>query len=370
MCQLSQDCGTKHGLMSPNYHLDFMPKISLDNCDIPKCKSGTAISGSNSIENLEVVEEIDNEENDEDDDFESEIEIDHCNVPPYNSSSSHTNCLKHNCKNKLNVNVCTESLQESPLSLACSGGHIEVVKLLINSGAKLEHRDKKSQTALHVAVLNGHLEVVKFLLDSGADIEAMVERTKDTALSIACANGKYEIVEELVNRNAMIEHRNISDYTPLSLAASGGYVDIIKYLLKNNAEINSRTNSKLGISPLMLAAMNGHVNAVNILLESGSDINAQIETNRNTALTLACFQGRNEVVSLLVEKKAYVEHRAKSGLTPLMEAASQGHVEVGRILIAAGAEVNAVPVPSSRETVLIIAADKGHTEFVKLLLLQ
>ena len=45
----------------------------------------------------------------------------------------------------------------------------------------------------------------------------------------------------------------------------------------------------------------------------GSDINAQIETNRNTALTLACFQGRHEVVQLLVDRRAYVEHRAKVG---------------------------------------------------------
>lgn len=41
----------------------------------------------------------------------------------------------------------------------------------------------------------------------------------------------------------------------------------------------------------MLAAMNGHTAAVKVLLDCGSDINAQIETNRNTALTLACFQG-------------------------------------------------------------------------------
>jgi len=43
----------------------------------------------------------------------------------------------------------------------------------------------------------------------------------------------------------------------------------------------------------------------------GSDINAQIETNRNTALTLGCLQGRHEVVSLLLDRKANVEHRAK-----------------------------------------------------------
>lgn len=38
---------------------------------------------------------------------------------------------------------------------------------------------------------------------------------------------------------------------------------------------------------------------------------SQIETNRNTALTLACFQGRHEVVALLLDRKANVEHRAK-----------------------------------------------------------
>ncbi|MEJ1286399.1 ankyrin repeat and KH domain containing 1 [Cricetulus griseus] len=119
------------------------------------------------------------------------------------------------------------------------------------------------------------------------------------------------VVDLLLARGANKEHRNVSDYTPLSLAASGGYVNIIKILLNAGAEINSRTGSKLGISPLMLAAMNGHVPAVKLLLDMGSDINAQIETNRNTALTLACFQGRAEVVSLLLDRKANVEHRAK-----------------------------------------------------------
>lgn len=172
----------------------------------------------------------------------------------------------------------------------------------------------------------------------------------------------------MLNRGANKEHRNISDYTPLSLAASGGYVEVIQLLLRHGAEINSRTGSKLGISPLMLASMNGHTLAVRLLLENGSDINAHIETNRNTALTLASFQGRFEVVQLLVERKANIEHRAKTGLTPLMEAASGDYVEVGRILLDHGADVNASPVPSSRDTALTIAADKGNVKFVNLLL--
>uniref|UniRef100_A0A8C0ZJ94 Ankyrin repeat domain 17 n=1 Tax=Cyanistes caeruleus TaxID=156563 RepID=A0A8C0ZJ94_CYACU len=213
------------------------------------------------------------------------------------------------------------------------------------------------------------------------DIDAQTESNHDTALTLACAGGHEELVQTLLERGANIEHRD-------------------------------KKGGKLGISPLMLAAMNGHTAAVKLLLDMGSDINAQIETNRNTALTLACFQGRTEVVSLLLDRKANVEHRAKvktslqltelnqrldrkkwlhllgfygkalspplrasfsclpvqTGLTPLMEAASGGYAEVGRVLLDKGADVNAPPVPSSRDTALTIAADKGHYKFCELLI--
>ncbi|KAG8184302.1 hypothetical protein JTE90_008987 [Oedothorax gibbosus] len=268
----------------------------------------------------------------------------------------------------LDLNTQTDSNHDTALTLACAGGHEELVTLLLARGADIEHRDKKGFSPLMIAGTAGHAGVVEILLNHSVDIEAPAERTKDTALSMACSGGRYEVVDILLARGANKEHRNVSDYTPLSLAASGGYVNIIKLLLGHGAEINSRTGSKLGISPLMLAAMNGHVQAVKLLLDMGSDINAQIETNRNTALTLACFQGRNEVVGLLLDRKANVEHRAKTGLTPLMEAASGGYVEVGKVLIDKGADVNAPPVPSSRDTALTIAADKGHYRFVQLLL--
>uniref|UniRef100_H3BA65 Ankyrin repeat and KH domain containing 1 n=1 Tax=Latimeria chalumnae TaxID=7897 RepID=H3BA65_LATCH len=268
----------------------------------------------------------------------------------------------------VDIDAHTESNHDTALTLACAGGHEELVSVLIARGANIEHRDKKGFTPLILAATAGHVGVVEILLDKGGDIEAQSERTKDTPLSLACSGGRQEVVELLLARGANKEHRNVSDYTPLSLAASGGYVNIIKILLNGGAEINSRTGSKLGISPLMLAAMNGHVPAVKLLLDMGSDINAQIETNRNTALTLACFQGRAEVVSLLLDRKANVEHRAKTGLTPLMEAASGGYAEVGRVLLDKGADVNAPPVPSSRDTALTIAADKGHYKFCELLI--
>ncbi|KAF7285836.1 ankyrin repeat and KH domain-containing protein 1-like isoform X5 [Rhynchophorus ferrugineus] len=295
-------------------------------------------------------------------------QIDHNSAITQYSGANNRQCANAVASPRMEVDSETESNHDTALTLACAGGHEELVTLLISRDADIEHRDKKGFTPLILAATAGHDKVVEILLNNSADIEAQSERTKDTPLSLACSGGRYEVVELLLNRNANKEHRNVSDYTPLSLAASGGYVNIIRLLLSHGAEINSRTGSKLGISPLMLAAMNGHTAAVKLLLDMGSDINAQIETNRNTALTLACFQGRHEVVSLLLDRKANVEHRAKTGLTPLMEAASGGYVEVGRVLLDKGADVNATPVPSSRDTALTIAADKGHVRFVELLL--
>lgn len=294
--------------------------------------------------------------------------------PPFAAAAAYL--IQQSMKTKANqqnfphidLDTATETNNDTALTVACQGGHEDLVKLLIEKGAHIEHRDKKGYTPLILAASLGHHKIVQLLLLYGADVEAQSERNKDTALCAAAQAGKYECCEILLTKgHANKEHRNISDYTPLSLAASGGYVNIIKLLLSHGAEINSRTGSKLGISPLMLAAMNGHTQAVKYLIEAGSDVNAQIETNRNTALTLACFQGRAEVVSLLLDKRANIEHRAKTGLTPLMEAASGGYEIVGRILLERGADVNAAPVPSSKDTALTISAEKGHLKFVQLL---
>ncbi|PIK60415.1 putative ankyrin repeat and KH domain-containing protein mask [Apostichopus japonicus] len=222
-----------------------------------------------------------------------------------------TIALSNEMEFKVEVDAQTESNHDTALTIACAGGYDDVVHMLLEKNASIEHRDKKGFTPLILAATAGHYKTVKILLNKKAEIEAQSERTKDTPLSLACSGGRYEVVELLLKHGANKEHRNVSDYTPLSLAASGGYVNIIKLLLKS---------------------------------------------------------GRTEVVSLLVDRRANVEHRAKTGLTPLMEAASGGYAEVGSVLISKGADVNAPPVPSSRDTALTIAADKGHYKFVELLL--
>jgi ankyrin repeat protein len=56
-----------------------------------------------------------------------------------------------------------------PIHVAAQLGHLETVKVLAESGAKLDARDDSGETALHKASCGGHLDVIDFLLQAGAD---------------------------------------------------------------------------------------------------------------------------------------------------------------------------------------------------------
>ena len=60
----------------------------------------------------------------------------------------------------------------SPLIVAAVYGQTETAKLLVESGASLDSRNKDGATPLHVAAFFSHPEMVAFLLEQGADVEA------------------------------------------------------------------------------------------------------------------------------------------------------------------------------------------------------
>ena len=59
----------------------------------------------------------------------------------------------------------------------------------------------------------------------------------------------------------------------------------------------------------------GYANIVTRLLENGANIEAQSERTKDTALSLACSGGRQEVVEVLLKKGANREHRNVSDYT-------------------------------------------------------
>ena len=91
--------------------------------------------------------------------------------------------------------------RQTPLHLAATGGHIEIVRLLLEKGADINARDIKG-TPLHWAASRGHLEVVRWLVENGADINARDEDGR-TALHWATGNDRsIDVVGFLVEQGA------------------------------------------------------------------------------------------------------------------------------------------------------------------------
>ncbi|MCK5644078.1 MAG: ankyrin repeat domain-containing protein, partial [Gammaproteobacteria bacterium] len=102
-------------------------------------------------------------------------------------------------------------------------------------------------------------------------------------------------------------------------------------------------------------------------IQAGADVNVRNKYGV-TPLMMASQNGHVEVVKLLLAAKANVNAVDKTdGVTPLLIASVKGHTEIVKLLIAAKADVNAVR-KTDGVTPLFMASRDGHTEIVKLLL--
>jgi ankyrin repeat protein len=157
---------------------------------------------------------------------------------------------------------------------------------------------------------------------------------------------------------------------PLQLAALNGNAAMIERLIKAGADVN-KTLTSSGDTALMMASRTGKSDAVKVLLDSGAQVDAKETWGDTTALMWAVAEGHHAVVRMLVDRKANVNARTKfvpsatgrgfegatpvagsanqaaeeqsSGLlTPLMFAAREGDLESAKMLVAAGADVNAI----------------------------
>ena len=87
----------------------------------------------------------------------------------------------------------------------------------------------------HVAVgfffQDGHVEVARLLLDSGAQVN-MPADSFESPLTLAACGGHVDLAELLIQRGAAIEEVNDEGYTPLMEAAREGHEEMVTLLLK------------------------------------------------------------------------------------------------------------------------------------------
>ena len=120
-------------------------------------------------------------------------------------------------------------------------------------------------------------------------------------------------------------------------------------------------------SPLADAARRNDVEAVRALLKQGADVNAA-QGDGMTALHWAAVNGNGEVGRILVRAGANVEAATRLGdYTPLHLASKAGHADMVRLLVEAGGDVSAVTTTGGA-TPIHFAAGGGSAEAVRILL--
>ena len=97
------------------------------------------------------------------------------------------------------INKLERYIGGSALHVAARSGQHEMAQLLIDSGARVDLRDRSDYTPLHNAAWVGTLDMVKLLLNAGADINAATYSGR-TPLSCAQDSNKAEVIEFIQGR--------------------------------------------------------------------------------------------------------------------------------------------------------------------------
>ncbi|KAH8892232.1 ankyrin, partial [Thozetella sp. PMI_491] len=152
--------------------------------------------------------------------------------------------------------------------------------------------------------------------------------------------GNLELVRLLVERRANV---NIYGAAPLTQAVKSKEKELVTYLIHQGANIHAETAQKTGWTALHSAYSDA--NMIRLLLDHESEIDAN--SRDGTVLYLAVWSNYLDSVKLLIQRGADIEARmtssgfADQGYTPLLAAAKRGHAEVFRLLLEAGAKIDA-----------------------------
>ena len=186
------------------------------------------------------------------------------------------------------------------------------------------------------AAEHGNGALVRSLLDAGADVNAP-QVDGMTALHWAVYHDDAETAGVLVRAGANVAAENRYGVPPLSVAATNASADLVTLLLDAGADAS--TTLRGGETVLMTAARTGSLGAVRALLAHGADPNAR-EQRDQTALMWAAAEGHAPVVRTLIEVGADIHARLRSGFTPMLFAVRAGHIETVHTFLEAGNDVN------------------------------
>ena len=263
---------------------------------------------------------------------------------------------------------------------------VRVAQLLLEHGADVNTRRVDYQTPLHAASYFGNVEIVRLLLDSGADTEANAEGDNGEKPLHQLSYGKYRSQEDgvrvaqlLLEGGADVNTRRNDHWTPLHLASYFGNLEIVCLLLDHGADSEANAKGDMGEKPLHKVSYGEYrsqedgVRVAQLLLERGTDVNTR-RVDHQTPLHVASYFGNFEIVSLLLNHGADSEANAEGdmGEKPLHKVSYGDYrsledgVRVAQLLLEHGADVNTRR--NDHWTPLHAASYFGNVKIIRLLL--
>ena len=272
-----------------------------------------------------------------------------------------------------NVGAVTRIGQYTALHLASRGANAPVVKALLQGGANVAARSTTTGvTPLHLAATSGDPTSIKILLEAGADANARESEWGQTPLIFAAAQNRVGAIEALMAGGA---DPSIATKT----------LDLIHHAALDRAA-NERQRKALeaivakGQQP-SASQVQAAIQAARELYASGKVPPPEKKEGENTApgapavagapgaLNAAPAVGGNPgaVVNPFNPEEINVAVASKGGLTALLHAARQGHIDAARALIDGGASVNQVGAGDGTSP-LLMAVINGQFDMAMFLL--
>ncbi len=181
----------------------------------------------------------------------------------------------------------------------------------------------------------------------------------------AVKKGDLKLVSELLKKSPeLVNVKDKRGNIPLHLAAKTVNIKVLEMLIRRGSKLNISNNS--GYTPLHYAAYYNRGENVEKLLKHGVGINLK-SLEGETPLHMTAYSGSFSTASILIKHAASITAREARGRTPLiLTARESGDMDMVRLLIAEGSDINAVD--NSGHSALSLAAWRGYRSIVDLLL--
>ncbi|KAF8398239.1 hypothetical protein HHK36_017165 [Tetracentron sinense] len=246
-------------------------------------------------------------------------------------------------------------------------------------GSLLEAQNSDGQTALHLACRRGCVELVEAILEyKEADVD-ILDKDGDPPIVFALAAGSPECVRALIRRNANVRSRLREGCGPsvAHVCAYHGQPDCMRELLLAGADPNAVDDE--GESVLHRAIVKKYTHCAIVILEHGGCRSMGVLNSKNLTPLHMCVATWNVAVvkrwvevASLEEIAEAIDIPSPAGTALCMAAAlKKNHETVGRelvrLLLAAGADPTAQDTQHGR-TALHTAAMANDVELVKIIL--